>query len=92
MPRPQLRRLQDPGDIRRIQGSTHGFAAIPIDHAQCFRMQAARRVDDVRNQRLAGKGMQHFGQVRMHPLSLPGRQNDNIHRFNSTLHEAVAAQ
>jgi hypothetical protein len=43
------------------------------------RRQAARRIDDMRDERLAGERMQHLGQVGMHALALAGRENDDIH-------------
>jgi hypothetical protein len=75
----ELRLLQRPGEIGRIQRGAHRVAAMAVDQTQRLRRQAARRVDDMRDERLAGDRMQNLGQVGMHALPLPGGENDDIH-------------
>src|SRR6266850_39316 len=63
-----------------------------------LRGERARRVENVREQRPAGEGMQHLGQLGAHALAQAGRENDDVERHaldssgNSTLlSEALAS-
>ena len=76
----QLRFLQGPGEIGRIERGADDVAAMSMDDAQTPRQERARRVDDVRDERLASKRMQHLGQMGVHALALAGGEDDDVHR------------
>jgi hypothetical protein len=77
----QLRLLQSPSQIRRVNRRPHCLAAMSIDDTQLPWREAAGGVNHVRNQRLASQRMEYLGQVRMHALALPGGENDDIHEL-----------
>ncbi len=76
--RAQLRFLQHPGDVRRIQRGAHLFAAMPMHHADARGMQRAGCIQHMAQQRFTGQRMQHLGQRRVHALALAGGENDDI--------------
>ena len=76
----QLRRLPGPGQIGGGQCLANLLATMAVNDADAAGGQLARGVEDMAEQGLAGKRMQHFGVVRMHPLALTGGEYDDVHR------------
>jgi hypothetical protein len=75
----QLRPLQGPGQVRRVKHRADGVSAVTINNAQAARRQRARRIDDIRDQRLARQGMQHLGQIGIHAFALTSGEDDDVH-------------
>ena len=73
----QLIGLQNPIDVFVIERRLHLRPAIAIDHVDGFGSELARGANDVLQQRLPRKRLQHLGQVRMHPLALPRGEYDD---------------
>ena len=48
-----------------------------IDHDDLFRLELLRRLDDMREHRLAGDRMQDLGEPGFHPSALPGCKDDD---------------
>ena len=80
MPGAQLRRLQCPGQIGRIQGLAHRFTAMPIHDADLFAAKGACRVEHMGQHGFTSEGLQYLGQDRAHALSLSGGENDDLHK------------
>ena len=85
VPGPELWLLQGPGEIGRVERCANGVSTVAVNDAQAARRQGARRIDDVRDERLAGQGVQDLGQVGIHALPLTGGEDDDIHAWDFLL-------
>ena len=76
----KLRLLPDPGHISiGGKGLAHALPAMAVDDNNARRLERTRRGDDMRQQRHAGKLVQHLGKVGVHALALAGGEDDDIH-------------
>ena len=80
MPGTELRLLQSPGNIGRINGRPHRFPPMSENHDQLCRGKRTRGVDAMLHQGLACHGMQDFWQIGMHALALAGGKDDYLYR------------
>ena len=83
VPRAELLLLQHPGQVRRIECRPDLLRAVADHHVDALRREAARRIEYVCQQRSAGEGVQYFRQVRTHPRSLAGGEDDDFERHGS---------
>ncbi len=56
----------------------HLFAAVAMNHANMFGRQFARGIHNMTEQGFAGEGMQHLGQIGVHPFALAGGENHDL--------------
>src|SRR6202050_2670120 len=80
MPGSQTRLLQDPGNALIVQGAAHLFPAMPVDHVNRDRLERARGVDDVLQERPAGERLQHFREGRLPTLAFTRRGDHDSRR------------
>jgi hypothetical protein len=73
----ELLALLHPRHSLGAQRFTHAFAAVAVDDVDLRWLQRLCRVDDVFEQRAAGERLEHFGQGGLHPLPLPGCEDDD---------------
>ena len=71
-------RLQRPVQVGRGQRGAHLLGAVAVHHHQPRRAQRARRIQRVRQQRLAGQPVQHLRERRLHALAHAGRKNHDV--------------
>ncbi len=78
VPRPQLFGLDHEIQVRRRQLLANPLGAVADHHMNGIGLQAARRLDDMGEHRLAGDRMKNLGQGRTHASALTGSENDDI--------------
>ena len=76
MPGAKLLALQHPAQGRRAHRGTYAFAAVAVDDMDERRLECARGVEHMREQRVAGERLQHLRQVGAHPLALARGEDD----------------
>src|SRR6266850_1301469 len=74
----ELLGLQHPLDRRLRERGAHLLGAVPVHYHGLARLERARGVEHVREERATGNGMQDFGEVRTHALALAGGKHDHI--------------
>src|SRR6185503_18900245 len=70
---------------------SHFLRAVAMDHEDPARPERARGIQNVAEQRLAGKRMQDLRQVRAHALALACSENDYIQRHRADFSAVLGA-
>jgi hypothetical protein len=71
---------------RRIgKRGAHFVAAKAVDNDDLARLERARRVEHVREERPAGERVQHFRQGGMHAIALTRGKHDHVERHGRIL-------
>jgi hypothetical protein len=78
MPRPQWRILQRPLQIRIGKARPHRIAAVAVNDANAIRLELARRLDHMREQRSTCKRVQNFWKRGAHSLADAGSENRDV--------------